>query len=727
MKNENLRLLKPFLRGIPIIVVVVAAAIALAKRYVKYATPMYESTAKIRLADTKDGSVSSNLFKDFDVFANANKIGAELEVIKSKVLIGKTLDSLDFGITTYRVGQMRKMELYHECPFIVRAKMNNGNGYDKPFHFVIRERDQFTLQAPGATQSTPGVFGAPLLMNGDSITIYKNEPLISARPKLVLKDKYEFIIHSHQRLVDMTAAALDASSIDKELPILRINFKSPVAQKAADFVNKLAETYVQDYIENKTQSASTTVNFLDNQLNEVGGKLAASENAIESYRDKKRIINIRQETETNLRKIADMKVQQTNVRMNMEAIDDLYNYMKTGRDKALELAPNFEAYTDLLATEMVKKMKLLQSEKKEMLLKYTPEHEQVKVIDAKLNDITTYLEEGINNSRKNLHIKYDRISRDISEAEAAFNGLPGKEKNMGILNRSFMLNEQTYNFLHEKRTEAQIARAANIAFHRIISPGEVPKAPVSPNASLLKVLAVFLGFLGSVALIYLVHALKGKVNDTGTIEKKSSVPVAAVTPMLRASNKIRAHFHKLAIQLELKQVLQPGSILTLTSFSEKEGKSFNTLHLARELAWQEKKVLIVDTDGAMMRKGIMGRTPGFGYANLSEMPDVCINSTQLSRQFDTWKKEYDFILVKNEPLSQAANGLLLMKLANANLFVMDSRRTPAKMVTESELLQQEYQFSNYQYLLNRAGYNPNLVMQGVELLQKLVNKIRGKK
>lgn len=721
--NENLRILKPFLRGIPIIVVVVAVAMALAKRYLKYATPVYESTAKIRLADTKDGSPGGNLYKDFDVFVAANKIGAELEVLKSKVLIDKALDSIDFNITTWRVGQMRKIELYNDCPFIISAGLNSPQWYDKVFRLTIQQNNRFLLFLPGSTKPVPAQFNQPVTVNSDTITISANTTLLAAKPKITLNDNYEFVIHSREKLVDMVSGALDVGSIDKEIPILRINFKSPVAQKAADFVNQLAKTYVQDYIETKTQSASTTVKFLDDQLHEVGGKLSASENAIESYRDKKRIINIRQETETDLRKIADMKVQQTNVKMNLEAIESLYSYMKNGRDNALELAPNFEAYTDLLATEMVKKMKLLQSEKKELLLKYTPEHEQVKVIDAKLGDITRYLEEGINNTRKNLQIKYNRISRDITEAESVFNGLPTREKTMGILNRDFMLNEQTYNFLRSKKTEAQIAQAATIAFHRIISPGNVPKTPVSPNASLLKVLAAFLGFLGSVALIYLVHALKGKVNDSGTIEKKSAIPIAAGTPMLRKPGTIRSHFHKLAIQLELKNMLLPNTILALTSFSKKEGKSFNVLHLAKELVNQEKKVLVVDADGAMQQKGMVPATSGFTYASLPAMPAVCTNSEVLKQQFAVWKQEFDHILIKNEPLNNAANGLLLMKIAEANLFIMDSRRTPAKMVTEAELLQQEYQFSNIQFLLNRAGYNPNLIMQGVEFALQLYKKI----
>ncbi|MCX6317779.1 MAG: Wzz/FepE/Etk N-terminal domain-containing protein [Bacteroidetes bacterium] len=721
--NENLRLIKPFLRGLPIIAAVMIVSVTVARRYLKYATPMYESTARIRLADSKDGSPSSNLFKDFDLFANVNKIGAEMEVIKSKVLINQALDSAGIDITTYRVGKLRKIELYHECPFVVTANFNNQPLFDKLFRLSVYTPDLFRVTVPGQAQPVKGRFGVPLVFGKDTLLIQKNNALLAQKPALQITDEYAFIVHSRQKLIDQVLSSLSVSSIDKEIPVLRLTYKSPVAQKAADMVNIISQAYIDDYIETKYKSANTTREFLDKQLSVVGKDLSSSENAIESYRNKKRIINIRQETETDLRKIADMKVQQTNVRMNLEAITDLSNYMQAGKD-ITELAPNFEAYTDLLATELVKKMKTLQAEKKDLLVKYTPEHEQVKLVDNKIEDISRYLREGINNTRKNLEVKYQRLSNDIDMAEQVFNGLPEKEKTMGVLNRNFMLNEQTYNFLHAKRTEAEIATAATISFHRIISHGDVPGSPVSPNAGLLKILAGFLGFLGSLTLIYLVHAIKGKVNDSITIEKKSSIPLAASTPMLKKPEAIRHHFHKLAIQLEVKALLKPHQLITISSFSKNEGKCFNALFLARELAMQQKKVLLADTDGQLIIKGVLHSQEPFRYVNLTAADTKCANSEEWSRLMELWKKEYDFVIIKNENIEQASTGLLLMNMAEANLFLFDSRITPARMVTEAQLLNEEYSFSNMQYLLNRAGYNPNVLVQAMDMLKALIKRIR---
>jgi uncharacterized protein involved in exopolysaccharide biosynthesis len=185
------------------------------------------------------------------------------------------------------------------------------------------------------------------------------------------------------------------------------------------------------------------VDFLKKEIGQANNKLSDAENKIEDYRNKENIINIPQETETDLRKISQLKIQKSNLKMNLDAIKSLNGYINQGKDNYLDLATNFEAFNDLLSTEMVKNMKQLQADKKELLLTYTPEHEKVKVIDAKIKDLTEYQTESIRNTEKNLQIKYNDIDRDIQVAEQSFVGLPEKEKLLNIMNREFNLYEKT--------------------------------------------------------------------------------------------------------------------------------------------------------------------------------------------------------------------------------------------------------------------------------------------
>lgn len=731
--NKNLKLLRPLLRGLPIIIAVVMGAVSMAKWYLDHTVPMFESMARVKLADPTDGPSSANLYKDFDVFSNKNKIGTEIEIMKSKALVEKTLDSIDMETVLYRIGKVVKKELYHEAPFKPVIKIKNHKWYDKPFSISVNSVTDYTIMLPGKP-AMKGVFGQPILSDVADIILMKNERLLAEKPNLSFTGTYEVIVNSREKMVDKIVGKLDITSVDKDIPILRIIYTSPVPEKAADYVNVLAKTYIADYVENKYKAANTTVNFLNNQLQQIGNKLDNSETAIEDYRNNGNIINIRQETETDLRKIAQMKIQLANLHMNLAAIDTLNNYIQRGKDNFLQVAPNFEAFTDLLSTEMIKKVKQLQSEKKDLLIRYTETNDKVKVVDEKLDDVFTYFVESIKNTKENYEIKYKEIDNAIKEMEKVFIGLPTKEKEMTVLERDFGLNQKTYMFLHEKKTEAEIARAATISFHKIIAYGEVPAKPVSPNRVLIIAVSAILAILGSTFLIYTVHAMKAKVNDSSVIEKNSITPLVAEVLMQRREKDRVTHFNNVAIQLELRNVIKYPAVIAFTSFAKKEGKSYVAANLARGIVSLNKKVLLVDVGGTVPDKqgwflqiiegASVYKTPVnnlFYYRANEESKDQVVIQEQLQAKINEWKKTYDAILIRNNPIGDYGNTLVFMAVADVNMFVLDSRKTPAKNVLEADVLKEKFNIPNMKFVLNRAYYNPSVLVELWDMAKSVIS------
>ncbi|KAK6022861.1 chain length determinant protein [Ostertagia ostertagi] len=597
-RNATPDVLKPLFRGLPVILAVMFFSVLAAKRYLHYTTPLYESTVKIKLADTKDGVPNSNLYKNFDVFTSTNKIGTEVEVLRSEALIEKVIDRVNISTAVFRVGDLHKKELYDESPVTVVPGLMSADGYDRPFKMIISNRDHLKVTLPDGTLVN-GLAGQEIKTRYGSFIIRHNDSLLTARPLLLVDDHYEFVINSRKKLISGIIADLDVTSVDKDIPVLRVSYKCPVARKSADIVNAVAATYIEDYIQEKYRSADTTETFLTNQLKDYSGKLNASEAQIQQYRDNKNIINIHQETETNLRKVADLKKQLASVQMNLEAIDSLNHYIKNGKDNFTELAPNFEAFTDLLSTEMVKDMKHLQADKEDLLTRYTPENEKVAVVDKKISDLSEYLQESIRNTETNLRIKYNDLNQTIHQSEAEFIGLPEKERNMTVLERNFGLNEQIYRFLQEKRTDATIAKAATISFHRILSAGEVPAAPVSPNAKLIIVFSGFLGLLFSIIGIYSIHRMKARVDNETVIYRNSDSGLAYSIPYCKTARQKNTLFNHWVLELELKQQLKEGTVICISSDKKEEGKHFTATGLAAALAALGKKVLLVGISGSI--------------------------------------------------------------------------------------------------------------------------------
>jgi len=748
------RVLLPALKGLPIIIVCFIIALVFAYRSVLYSNPVFECTAKIKLDDIDQGASSSNLYKDFDVFSNTNKIAGEVEVISSKMLIEKTLAELDFDVSYYRVGKFRTAELYHDSPFEVVYEAENFDWYDKFFTLFIHSKEEFTLQYMhrGAIKSLKASFGQEIKSKKGMFTILRNDTVIDEKYNFQLVDQYQFKIHSIEALTMSMQGLLDVTAVDKDVAVIRITAKSEIPEKASSFVNAHARVYVHDHIQNKTKAAGKTVRFIDDQLAKVSAKLKASEMAIENYRLAHDIINTRQETETDLRKISQLKIQLANLEMNQAALDTILRYVSDDSKDFLDLAPNFEAFTDLLSTELVKQIKQYQAEKKHLLLKYTEDEDKVKLVDKKLEDIISYLKESIANTNRNMHIKRREIARTIRVAEQGFEGLPTKERNMIVLQRDFALNEKMFKFLTEKRTEAAIVEAANISFHRVIQRAFTPTIAISPKKTLVMIVSGLLGLIIAISFIYVRQFIGGKVRGRIDLEKMVTAPIAGIVRQHKVwTEEVLDDFNTIATHANMKGV-EKGQVIQISSSLLNEGKTYVAMHLSHAYAMLGWKVVVVDMNfrapklheflgDETMTKGISEVILGqvdvgeviqdtseanlyfIATGELIDDPLLLINHDNTKPLIDALKSFYDLVIIDSPATTITLDGVKLMKLCEHVFYLVKSNFTKSHYLMNAELLMEEYAIDNIRVLLNgvHKATNYNGVYTGSRFNYKVRN------
>lgn len=720
MENQ-LNFIKPYLRGWIIIVMAMTGAYLLASKYLSYVTPMYESTAKLRLADLNEGVSNSNLFKDLDVFANTQKINAEIELIKSHTIIKKALTKVPFETTISRHGKLKSTELLSDAPLKISKIAIESGFLNKPFQILLRDTSNATIVAPDGT-SHEIKMNDTIRIAHSSFLISINAYLISEKPNTKVADHYTFEFTGQENLISEILKNLDVTAVDKDVPVIRISYKSAHPEKAALFPNALAQAYIEDYVQTKFGAADVTSDFLNGRINEIGSKLAGTESAILNYREKEDITNIRQETETDLRKISQLKIQQTNLKMSLDAIRELDQYIEKGKDNFLDLAPNFEAFTDLLSTEMIKKIKQLQSDKKDLLLQYTPKDEKVITIDRKIEDISSYLKESIRNTRKNLESKYNNLVYDIEEAEKVFITVPEKERMMTILNREFEIYQQSYNFLNQKKIEAEIAKAAKVAFHRIITPASISKMHVSPNRTIIKGVAVILGMLGAMMLIFIVHSMKARVNDISSVESNSMIPVIASVPKLKKAEEKANFFLTTLTQWQVKGLLQTNGIISFTGYNQKHAADFVTSEVIKTFQNQGRKLLLVKLVKNIVNHDFWTLNNTNEYTaelSLDQSKMMYRTTEEIQSVIKKESKNFDQTIILNSNLGETFT-LAIMAISDLNVVCIDTRLTPAKKVIEMDLLAAEYKLPNVYFAINRVGYNPSFVFELIRTVRNVI-------
>ena len=281
---------------------------------------------------------------------------------------------------------------------------------------------------------------------------------------------------------------------------------------------------------------------------------------------------------------------------------------------------------------------------------------------------------------------------------------------------------------HNKKIEADIARAAKLSFHRIITPAAISKNPVSPNRTIIVIVCALLGMFFAIAMITLIHAIKARVNDVETIESNSSIPVTLHTPFLKTPEQKRNHFLKSVQNLSIKDLIYDENILCFSSLKDDEGKAFHIVNMAEALGSQGRKVLILDAEGSLSTMGNVHELPQkTKLSNVDYLqPNVaaCMRKPLdvLQEEIHNYLDHYDLVLINNENLT---NGILTnawMSSSHCNFMMMDTRNTPKKAIMHYNLMCDEYKFSKAHFVLNRYGYNPNVMVESIQKIKSMFHK-----
>ena len=120
------------------------AALAIAFSYLRYATPEYSVSSVILLKDEQKGAASAELaaFEDLGILGgNAQNIENEIEIIKSRKIIGDVIKELNLNVSYFAQGNIKESELYQNAPLTIDF-LNKDQSYyqlDAVFFGILGE------------------------------------------------------------------------------------------------------------------------------------------------------------------------------------------------------------------------------------------------------------------------------------------------------------------------------------------------------------------------------------------------------------------------------------------------------------------------------------------------------------------------------------------------------------------------------------------------------------
>lgn len=737
MNKEFQSLIVPIIKGSPITIILVIAALAVVTRMVIYTVPQYQSTGSIKIDNRNINLGDLALFEEAGRTKGATSVDflTEVEMFKSKRLKELTFKRLNFDLSYFRVGKIKTVELYKNNPFEVAYRIKDEKGYDKLYYLKYIDEGEFLWS------TNPEVFPAenrigfnrPTELDHLTFMVRQNKNFLKEKPSsLSLGDVFAFRISSLQSLVNsVNEGNYFVRSVDKKIQIINLYYQHEVSEKAALFINTLMQTYIDDCKQSHLDEANKALTFIDDQLEDVKKKLTRAEGLLVKFKTQKSIMNIKQETDATLKEMMQLEFQKVNYDMQESELRRTYNFLLRGNDLR-DFAPNFEALKDPIFRENFLNVQKLELQRQDLLMEYTPGSDIVHNVEIKINTMRTFLNESVKNALNNLSSRKQEMEKTIAAISQTIREYPDKQQRTMVLEREVKLNEELYTSLIEKRMELAVAKTATTVFHQVIDDARVSSGSVSPNKTLFYGVGVFFALVIGFGLSFLRHFLTAKISSKEEIVELFAAPIiGSVTKTKKGDSPIDA-LANLYTNLELLQGKSRSDRIAKTvlisSMMPRDGKTFSVVNLAKVYAKMGKKVLLIDMDvesselhdwlgiknerglSALLRNeiSVQQAVVKTNNENLDVIPSGDIRdifsgilfAPETTSFIDSLKEDYHIILIDAPAVGLVENVTLMMQQVDYNLMIFRSKKTKVKTLKLAQKIFEEYEVPNVYSVFN---------------------------
>lgn len=266
--------------------------VALAYTYLRYSIPQYKAVGTILVKDDRKGSIASELsaFSDLGLLTNVkSNVDNEIEVIKSRSIIEKTVKDLELNYSYFNHGRVKSEEIYKQNPIKIvfvdpTPEFINAN------HYFIAEsisEDQYALYDEASVKIGTFKYKESFVYKGTKGALLKTEYYKN------FKDFYFGIqIRKVSEVVENFKARLTAATISKNTSVIELSIVDPVRAKAEDFINTLVVNYNQDAVDDKKYISENTSKFIEQRLEIISDELKDVEKEVEDFKKKNHVTDI---------------------------------------------------------------------------------------------------------------------------------------------------------------------------------------------------------------------------------------------------------------------------------------------------------------------------------------------------------------------------------------------------------------------------------------------------
>lgn len=732
-------------------VISMAITIGVSVIYLLMTPPVYTRTASLLIKEDSKGNNLGNatdLMSDFDLFQTSTNVNNEIQSLQSPSVMLDVVKRLHLDINYYTDGVFYKKTLYGQsCPYIVSFEDLQDN---ESVSFTIKPARDGQVKLDDFSRDGEELDGEATTMPNDTVITPIGRVVIHALGDSVGYDASVYVSRmGYHAATGIYMSQLSVALNDDQSTVINLSFNDVCIQRAEDILNTVIAVYNENWIKDKNQIAVSTSAFISERLGVIERELGNVDENISSYKSEHLLPDVQvaasmymeQSNATNSQILA------LNTQLSMARY--IRNYLTNSTSKN-QLLPANSGIESPGIEQQIANYNTAQLRRNDLVANSSEKNPLVVDMDQSLEDMRRAIVTSIDNHITTLNTQLHSLQQSERQTTARIAANPTQGKYLLSVERQQKVKESLYLFLLQKREENELSQAFTAYNTRVITPPSgsmIPTAPVKKNIALV---ALALGLLIPVAIIFIRENMNTKVRGRKDLESLS-VPFVGEIPLAESGKKKNAQASKeiiihqgkrdivneafrvlrtnLEFILDAKEDTGRAGITLITSFNPGSGKTFLTMNTAATFALKGKRVLIIDGDlrhgsaSAYLDKHSKGLSDYLGkrekdvdslIQETPNLPNLYMlpagtnppNPTELLAEssfkelIERLRSRYDYIFIDCPPIDIVADTQIIEKLADRTLFVVRAGLLERDMLPELQRNYDEKRFKNMALVLN---------------------------
>ena len=547
--------------------------------YAIFATPIYSADALVRIEQNQGSALVQDISNALTSKPPASE--AEIQMITSRLVLGKTVDDLDLDIAVSKntfpilgAGWDRLMGRQNQTVKVTT--------FERP---VSMADSTFTLDVLSPTTfrfsndsgfSVDGKVGEPVNKGGVSLMV----------AGIAADEGASFTVTKYSTLgmINTLQNSLSVTEDGKDSGVLTLTMVGEDKDQIREILNSIARNYVAQNVARKSEEAAKSLEFLEVQLPQVRSQLDIAENKLNAYRQQKDSVDLPLEAKSVLDSMVNIDAQLNELTFREAEISKLYT----------KIHP---AYRTLL-----EKRRALEEEK------------------AKLSQRVTAMPKT--------QQEIVRLTRDVESGQQVYMQLLNKQQELKITKASTVGDVRIVDPAITqpgvvKPKKALIVLGSIILGLMLSIVGVLLRSLFNRGIESPQVLEEHgINVYASIPLSEWQKSRDSVKSVNGVKRYKQSQLLAVGNPTDLAIEAIRS----LRTILHFAMMQAQNNVLMMTGVSPSIGKTFVCANLAAVISQTNKRVLMIDCD---MRKGYSHEL--LGTTNDNGLSDVLVGKTPIEQ------------------------------------------------------------------------------------------------